>query len=841
MTEPTNTSTVLEAEPTAQQQATREAAEQYSASHIQVLKNAAHIRQNPGMYIGASNVAGMHHLLYEVVHNSVDEAMAGFCKEIVVTIHLDGSITVEDDGRGIPVEMHPTEKRSTLELVMCEVGAGGKFSKDTYKVSAGLHGMGIKAVNALSEWTEVEVRRDGKVYQQEYERGLPVSEVRVIGKSNRNGTKITFRPDPDFFHGCEWDYDTLEARLRELAFLNKGLKIRLIDQRNGKEDTFLYEGGVREFVEYLNRSEEVLHKPPVVIEDDRDNVHVEVVFQYNTGDEERLYAYVNNVHTRDGGTHVSGFRSALTRTLNQYGSKEGLFKEGGPTPLGEDFREGLTAIVSVRVPHPQFESQTKVRLNNPEVEGIVTSVVNEQLSRFLEENPQAAKKIIQKVLLTAEAREAAAKAKKQLKERKNILSGGGLPGKLMDCTSRDPDECELFLVEGDSAGGSADSGRDRVFQAVLPLRGKILNVEKARLEKMLDNAEICSIISAIGTDIGEHEDVSKRRYDKIIIMTDADVDGSHIRTLLLTFLYRQMKNLVKEGHVYLAQPPLYKVIHRKQTRYVQTNEAMERELMDRGLKGAKVVSLDGREPPLAVEGERLRQLTDILSALENALRILEQRGLTLETLLSHARDGQLPRYRIFHIGQEHWFYSPGEVTEFCQRQVGGEAAGGEASPSEASAKNGSGNGQPTQLDVQDLHEVPAIVRGLQRLAEFGLGPETLIPPRAVAGLEPPPRFQIEVGNEETKRPLQHLRELVPEIRKLGERGLNITRFKGLGEMDAEELWATTLDPARRTLIKVTLEDAFKADELFRILMGDKVEPRREFIEKHALEVRNLDI
>ncbi|MCS6978387.1 MAG: DNA gyrase subunit B [Gemmatales bacterium] len=835
------TSTVLEAEPTAQQQATREAAEQYGASHIQVLKNAAHIRQNPGMYIGASNVAGMHHLLYEVVHNSVDEAMAGFCKEIVVTIHLDGSITVEDDGRGIPVEMHPTEKRSTLELVMCEVGAGGKFSKDTYKVSAGLHGMGIKAVNALSEWTEVEVRRDGKVYQQEYERGLPVSEVRVIGKSNRNGTKITFRPDPEFFHDAAWDYDTLEARLRELAFLNKGLKIHLIDQRTGKEDTFLYEGGVREFVEYLNRNEEVLHKPPVVIEDDRDNVHVEVVFQYNAGEEERLYAYVNNVHTRDGGTHVSGFRSALTRTLNQYGSKEGLFKEGGPTPQGEDFREGLTAIVSVRVPHPQFESQTKVRLNNPEVEGIVASTVNEHLARFLEENPQAARKIIQKVLLTAEAREAAAKAKKQLKERKNILSGGGLPGKLMDCTSRDPDECELFLVEGDSAGGSADSGRDRVYQAVLPLRGKILNVEKARLEKMLDNSEICSMISAIGTDIGENEDVSKRRYDKIIIMTDADVDGSHIRTLLLTFLYRQMKNLVKEGHVYLAQPPLYRIVQRKQVRYVQTNEAMQRELMDRGLKGARLVSLDGREPPLRLDGDRLRQLTDVLAALENALHILEQRGLTLEMLLANARNGQLPRYRIFHIGKEHWFYTPTEVTEFCQRQVGGEAGGMEGTAAEAPAKNGSGNGQVTQLDVQDLHEVPAIARGLQRLAEFGLGPDALIPPKAVAGLEPPPRFQIEIENEETKRPLQHLRELVPEIRKLGERGMNITRFKGLGEMDPEELWATTLDPARRTLVKVTLEDAFKADELFRILMGDKVEPRREFIEKHALEVRNLDI
>jgi len=818
--------TTLEPSNTAQQQHTRDAASHYGASNIQVLKNAAHIRQNPGMYIGASNLAGMHHLLYEVVHNSVDEAMAGYCKHIHVTVNVDGSITVEDDGRGIPVEMHPTEKRSTLELVMCEVGAGGKFSKDTYKVSAGLHGMGIKAVNALSEWTDVEVRRDGKIYQQEYERGAPTSEVRTIGKSDRNGTKITFRPDPEFFHDSQFDYDTLEGRLRELAFLNRGVSIKLRDERTGKEDVFLYEGGVREFVEYLNRNEDVLHKPPIVIEDDRDNVHVEVVFQYNAGDEERLYAYVNNVHTRDGGTHVSGFRGALTRTINQYGSKEGLFKENGPTLQGDDFREGLTAIISVRVPHPQFESQTKVRLNNPEVEGIVTSVVNEQLSRFLEENPAAAKKIVQKVLLTAEAREAAAKAKKQLKDRKNILSGGGLPGKLMDCTSRDPGECELFLVEGDSAGGSADGGRDRVFQAVLPLRGKILNVEKARVEKMLDNNEICSMISAIGTDIGEQEDVSKRRYDKIIIMTDADVDGSHIRTLLLTFLYRQMRNLVKEGHVYLAQPPLYRVIQRKTTRYVQTNEAMNRELMDRGLQGTKLTSLNGQAPALVLEGDRLRQLSDLLASIENSLMILERRGLTLQILQQHARGHLLPSYRVFKAGKEHWFFTPAEVTAFCESQAAPQA--------EESA-----NGHADRLEVQELHEVRSLTRALEKLREFGLEAEALLPPKSVAGLEPPPRFQLQGGDSTHK--LQHLRELVPTIRKIGEKGLAITRFKGLGEMNPDELWETTLDPAKRTLLKVRLEDAFKADELFRILMGDKVEPRREFIEKHALEVRNLDV
>jgi DNA gyrase subunit B len=812
---------LAEPETTAQEQATRNAADQYGASNIQVLKNAAHIRQNPGMYIGASNVAGMHHLLYEVVHNSVDEAMAGYCRNIQVKVNVDGSITVEDDGRGIPVEMHPTEKRSTLELVMCEVGAGGKFSKDTYKVSAGLHGMGIKAVNALSEWTDVEVRRDGNVYQQEYERGAPTSDVRIIGKSKRNGTKITFHPDTEFFHGAEFDYDTLEGRLRELAFLNKGVRIELSDARTGKEDVFQYEGGVREFVEYLNRDETELHKP-IIMEEDRENVHVEVVFQYNAGDEERLYAYVNNVHTRDGGTHVSGFRSALTRSINQYGTKENLFKENGPTLQGDDFREGLTAIVSVRVPHPQFESQTKVRLNNPEVEGIVTSVVNEQLGRALEENPQAAKRIVQKVLLTAEAREAAAKAKKQLKDRKNILSGGGLPGKLMDCTNRDRDECELFLVEGDSAGGTADGGRDRMFQAILPLRGKILNVEKARVEKMLDNGEICSMISAIGTDIGEQEDVSKRRYDKIIIMTDADVDGSHIRTLLLTFLYRQMRNLVKEGHVYLAQPPLYRVVQRKATRYVQTNEAMYRELTDRGLKGTKLVSSGA-----AIEGERLQQLTEILGPLEQTLQILERRGLSLTILLQRARGNLLPQYRVLTAGQEHWFFTPAEVTAFCQSRA---TPGG---PDETA------NGQHANVEVQELHEVRGISRGLDKLRELGLEADALLPPKPVAGQEPPPRFHLE--HDDTKKTLHHLRDLVPEIRKLGEKGMSITRFKGLGEMNSDEIWETTLDPAKRTLLKVRLEDGVKADDMFRILMGDKVEPRREFIEKHALEVRDLDV
>jgi DNA gyrase subunit B len=840
---------LLDAPPTAEEQATTAAAEHYRAENIQVLKNAAHVRQNPGMYIGDVGSRGLHHLVYEVIHNSVDEAMAGFCKNINVTIKVDESISIDDDGRGIPVEMHPTEKRPTLELVMTEVGAGGKFRKDTYKVSAGLHGIGVKAVNALSEWTEVEVRRDGKVYQQEYERGratTPVEERQgVVAK--RNGTKITFCPDPEVFHDTRFNYDTLESRLRELAFLNKGIAISLTDERDKRGEKFRYDGGIQEYVEYMNRDETALHKC-IYIEADRDDVHVEVAFQYNAGEEERVYSYVNNVHTPVGGTHLSGFRSALTRTINHYGSKEGLIKEN-LTPIGEDFREGLTAIISVRVAHPQFESQTKIRLNNPEVEGIVTSVVNEHLSRFLEENPAPAKKIVQKILLTAEAREAAAKAKKQLKDRKTILSGNGLPGKLMDCTSKNRDECELFLVEGDSAGGSADGGRERMYQAILPLRGKILNVEKARIEKMLDNTEICNMISAIGTDIGPEEDIDKRNYDKIIVLTDADVDGSHIRTLLLTFLYRQMPKLVGAGHVYLAQPPLFRVIHKKHTRYVQTNEEMARELLDRGLQPAKLLKTPTdaagksptEKPPQGAsaapvfEGGRLRQLVDILLSLDNALQILDRRGLSLDTLLAHAKGPQLPQFRVFLEGQQHWFHHLADVDAFCKAEYA--KRGQELLV--ASGATEAGNGQQPALDRQDLHEVKSIMKGLKALHDLGLEPECLLPPKSVAGQEPLPRFKLE--HDEQVRPLPSLRELAPEVRRLGEKGMNITRFKGLGEMNPDELWDTTLDPARRTLLRVRLEDAARADEMFRILMGDKVEPRREFIEKHALEVRSLDV
>jgi DNA gyrase subunit B len=663
---------------------------EYKSENVQIFRDTAHIRQRPGMYIGDTSHKGLHQLVYELVYNSVDEALAGHCHLILVKINVDGSLSVSDDGRGIPVDLHPEAQRPTLEVVMTTVGAGAKFDKNTYKVSAGLHGIGAKAVTALSEWVEAEIRRDGKVYKQEYERGKPITDVTEIGITGapsaapgtarpaaavrRTGTRVTFKPDPEVFKDATFDYDTLEVRLRELAFLNKGLAIKLTDERSGKEELFQYAGGIAEFVEYLNRMADVLHKP-VYLDKTLEGVRVEVALQYTTDDEERVRCYANNAYNSVGGTHLSGFRAALTRVLNAYGSKENFFKN--VTPIGEDFREGLTAIVSVQVPEPQLEAQTKIRLNNPEVEGIVASAVHEHLSTYLEENPKDAQKILKKVTLAAEAREAAAKAKKALKDRKTILNSGGLPGKLYDCT-RGGDDTELFLVEGQSAGGSAESGRNRMFQAILPLRGKVLNVEKARLEKVLGNEEICNLISAVGIDIGNSEDVSKRRYGKVVILTDADVDGQHIRTLLLTFFYRQMRKMIEDGHIFVARPPLFKVTHRKSVRYVQSMDEMNRELRDRGLAGTRFTVLPppeesgvrsaesgapgteggpsgGEAPgasappsapraPAVFEGEQLAKLVQVLNEMEEPLQILERRGLSLRSFLAKAGPAGLPVY-----------------------------------------------------------------------------------------------------------------------------------------------------------------------------------------------------
>jgi DNA gyrase subunit B len=821
------------------------ASEAYGVDTVKVLRDAAHIRERPGMYIGDTGPKGLHHLVYELVYNSVDEALAGHCRNIHVKIDPEGAISVADDGRGIPVDVHPETGKSTLELVLTTLGAGAKFDKSAYKTSAGLHGMGAKAVNALAEWTEAEVRRGGKVYLQEYERGHATTPVKELGASpgNRSGTKVTFKPDPVIFHEATFDFDTLEMHLRELAYLNKGLRIKLTDERIGKEETFYAEGGVSEFVEYLNLTEDAVHK--VIYIDRRiEDVNVEVALQYTTGDEERVRCYANNAYNPGGGTHMSGFRSALTRVLNTYGTKENQFKN--VTPTGEDFREGLTAVVSVQVPEPQFESQTKIRLNNPEVDGYVTSVIYESLTKYMEENPKEAQKIMKKVVLAAEAREAAAKAKKALKDRKSILSGGGLPGKLMDCTTRDRDESELFLVEGGSAGGSADNGRNRHTQAILPLRGKVLNVEKARVEKVLNNEEICSLISAIGIDIGNTEDLEKLRYGKIIILTDADVDGQHIRTLLLTFFYRQMRRLIGAKRVYVARPPLYKVEQKKHTRYVQTIAEMNRELLDRGLDGTKlrVMPADGEavedaKTPAAIETDRLRQLMELLDELEHSLLIMERRGLSIPTLLAQIKEGKLPSYRITLGSQVHWRFTIEEVDAFRQKQLD---EGRQLIVADDTAKgtNGNGNGHGEIFSVQELHEVKRVNAGLARLAEQRLKPTDLIPVPRVAGREPATRFILEA--EGKQQILPHLRELVGEVRKLGERGIKVTRFKGLGEMDGDELWETTLDPAKRTLVQVQIDEASElaVDEMFRTLMGEKVEPRREFIQKHALEVKDID-
>jgi DNA gyrase subunit B len=823
---------------TTEEQATAKASEDYVGESVQIFKDTAHIRQRPGMYIGDTSTKGLHHLVYELVYNSVDEALAGHARHIEVTVGVDHSLSVRDDGRGIPVEEHPEAKRPTLEVVMTTVGAGAKFDKNTYKVSAGLHGIGAKAVTALSEWVEAEVRRNGKVYVQEYERGHPITPVKERGAATRTGTTIKFKPDPEIFHDATFDYSTLEVRLRELAFLNKGLAITLRDERSGKSETFKYDGGIAEFVEYLNRTEEPVNKP-IYIEKTESEVRVEVALQYTGGDEERVRCYANNAFNSMGGTHLSGLRTALTRTIGAYGTKENLFK-GELKPVGEDFREGLTAVISVQVPEPQLEAQTKVRLNNPEVEGIVASVVSEQLAKYLEENPKEAQKIARKVSLAAEAREAAAKARKALKDRKSILSGGGLPGKLFDCTTRNREESELFLVEGDSAGGSAESGRNREFQAILPLRGKPLNVEKARLENMLNNQEITSLISAIGIDIGNNDDenVKRLRYDKVIVMTDADVDGQHIRTLLLTFFYRQMPRLVAEGHIYVARPPLYKVAEKKHVRFVATAEEMQRELMERGLKGTKLrIMPAGAGESRIVEGEALTNLTKLTAKLEDALQTLERRGLNLASLLARTNERGVPVFRVQLGGREEWLHTDEEVDAFKQREearLGHELVVGEATPGTG---NGT-NGHAEAFYVQELHEVREINRSLDELKKDGLLASDLIPAPRVAGREPPLRLVLENGGQEWK--LAHLRDLVADVRKLGERGRTITRFKGLGEMDPEELWETTLDPEKRTLLQVQLDDALKADEMFRTLMGEKVEPRRDFITKYALEVKEID-
>lgn len=822
---------------------------QYGADQIKALSNIDGIRTRPAMYIGDTGPRGLHHLVYEVVDNSIDEALSGFGKLITVQINLDGSITSTDEGRGIPVGPMPDQgNKPALEVVLTSTHAGGKFDRQGgyAKGTGGLHGVGIKAVNALSEWLEVEVRREGHVWQMEFSRGLVTSQLRRLGTSNETGTRMTFKPDTEIFPDTKFSFDTLQKRLQELAFLNPGVKLRITDERTGQTEDHCYEGGLREFVSYLNRTETPLIPEVIMISGDVESTHVDLALQYNDGYNENVRCFTNNnIPNPDGGTHLSGFRSAMTRALNNYGKKENLFKDVEPT--GDDFREGLTAVINVNIPDPQFQSQNKTKLLNVEVESAVSSVTYDVLTKYLEEHPANAKRICQKASLAAEAREAARKQREMVR-RKGALTSGGLPEKLRDCRSRELDATELYLVEGDSAGGSADTGRDSNLQAILPLRGKILNVEKAQLVKILDNAEIANLFKAVGIPpMAELEDVTKRRYGKIILMTDADIDGSHIRTLLLTFIFRHMRALIEHGCIYIAQPPLYKVTQRNKTRYVQTHERMVTELITLGMNGSHVVFPNGDQ----LGGEHLEKVIKLMQRLEEPFELLERRGVTLKYL--HARAGtndKLPEYRVFLGKQEQWFFDKEQVREFVQAEekrlgrelsMAGPVATPVQPPDPAVVAPGAAPApavREEQLQIIDLHEIRSINQVLGDLKGYGITLPDLYPPGARDGET---FYPFRIVQEDHSLKMTCLRELLPQLRDLGERGMKVTRFKGLGEMDAEELWDTTMNPKERTLLKVTMEDAVAADEMFRVLMGDAVEPRREFIEKHALDVKDLDV
>lgn len=821
---------------------------EYGADDIRHLKGIEGIRKRPAMYIGDTEHFGLHHLVFEVVDNSIDEAVNGHATTIKVKVNADGSVSISDNGRGIPVAVSKgdEENRTALEIVLTEIHAGGKFDRDSgYKTgTGGLHGVGITAVNAVSEWLEAEIRRDKVVYQMEFEKGVRTSELKQVGKSERTGTKLTFKPDAEIFSDVKFSYDTLQRRLQELAFLTPGVKIQLIDERSDQKEEFYSEEGIAEFVSHLNRTQNAIIPEVVRLQgelpagDGHGMVQVDVALQHNDGYTENVRCFANNIHNPDGGTHESGFRGALTRSMNNYGKKENLYKD--TTPAGEDFREGLTAIISVRVPDPKFESQTKVKLANNDVEGIVSSVVYDGLLKFFEENPAVAKKMAQKAQNAAEAREAARKSREMVR-RKGALTTGGLPEKLRDCRSRELDITELYLVEGDSAGGSADTGRDSNTQAILPLRGKILNVEKAQLVKILDNNEIANIYKAVGLSpaaAAEDLDISKRRYGKIIVMTDADVDGSHIRTLLLTFIFRHMKELLKQGHIYIAQPPLYRVVQRSKTRYVQTHEEMMTELIELGLNGAEVIM---HEDDAVFEGEHLRTLVSLIGGLEEPFVTLERRGIELKTLEKHAQNGSLPRFRIMVAGEETWFQKRQDLENYLDEQK--QKRGGEdfevADDENSIDSNGAGDTKDDlKLQILDLHEVRDINKALAKLKDYGVEINDL---QSAGTRNGEPYHPFGVRSDDSTIPLGSLRDLPPTLRKMGEKGLKLTRFKGLGEMNPDELFETSMDPDNRILMQVTMDDAAAADEIFRVLMGDQVEPRREFIEQHALEVTDLDV
>ena len=829
------------------------AAEDYGAKSIQVLEGMEAVRKRPAMYIGDTSTRGLHHLVYEVVDNSVDEALVGHSDRIDVVIHSNNAVSVTDNGRGIPVDIHKGEKKPAVEVVLTMLHAGGKFDKKTYKVSGGLHGVGVSVVNALSEWLEVEVRRDGKVYHMRFERGKTVGKLTVVGKSKSTGTKVTFKADKDIFNiPIDYSYDILSNRLRELAFLNKGLTITLKDERGGKEkeQEFRFTGGIVSFVQELNKNKAPVHPKVIYFEKEKDHIQVEIAMQYNDAYAESIFSFVNNINTTEGGTHVSGFKAALTRCVNQYCKGKNLLKDD-VSVQGEDIREGLTVVISCKVPNPQFEGQTKTKLGNSEVEGLVESIVNEGLGKFFEENSSIANKIIEKAILAAKAREAARKAR-DLTRRKGALDSGSLPGKLADCQESDPALCEVYLVEGDSAGGSAKQGRDRRFQAILPLKGKILNVEKARLHKVLSNDEICTVINALGTGIGEEFNIEKLRYHKILIMCDADVDGSHIRTLLLTFFFRQMHQLVERGHIYIAQPPLYKIKRGKREEYIETEEQMNDLLLELGSEGSTLIRLKDKQK---IVDKKLLELLKLLVSLDKMAVGVEKRGVQLSKYIGliDKKTKKLPIYRVKVEGEDQFLYNDEELAEVIRRYEKWKKK--DVDLSEAQKNNKSVLHK--ELDLVEFYESDELLETVKAIEKLGIDIEDYAPE---PGEEKPAKktakgkpagskkevfkkrmlYKIEAKDEQDVY-VGSLTELFKHVQAQGKMGMLIQRYKGLGEMNPEQLWETTMDPEKRTVLKVTLEDAVEADKTFTTLMGDEVEPRREFIHKYAREVRNLDI
>lgn len=805
------------------------AASEYTSDQIKVLEGLEAVRKRPGMYIGDTYDRGYHHLVYEVLDNSIDEALAGHCDKITVTIHVDGSCSVEDSGRGIPTGIHSTEGVSGVQVVMTKLHAGGKFEHDAYKVSGGLHGVGVSVVNALSEWLKVEVRQKGKKFAMEFRRGDPVAPLKEIGTSDETGTTVRFYPDEQIFPDVEgFNIETLTHRARELAFLNAGLKILLVEEVSGKIQEFFFEGGIRSFVKHVNRSKSPLFPEPVFIKGEESKTEVEVALQYNQEYQENTFTYVNNINTHEGGTHLVGFKAALTRSINNYAVKAGLLKKDEAIE-GDDCREGLTAVISVRVPDPQFEGQTKTKLGNSEVKGIVQGVVGQKLTEFLEENPGVAKTIIMKSLEASRAREAARKAR-DLVRRKGALDSAALPGKLADCQSESPEECELYIVEGDSAGGSAKQGRDKKFQAILPLRGKILNVEKARFDKMLAFEEIRTLITALGTGIGsENFDVSRLRYHKVIVMTDADVDGSHIRTLLLTFFYRQMGELIARGHLYIAQPPLYRIKRGKTERYLRDESEFAELIIGESIEGTKVVSSDG----IVTDGLALKRQLLNLKRVDSMLEPFNIERKDPRVILEFAR-AQVADQSIFESTEKLEKLSKDLQNEIQRRFVGA------VETRIASKKTESGEERSIVVRTSrkgaarttNLNHTLWVRAGFQRL-------QKLLEESLKIGVAP---FKIleETDGKEIASCVD-LDDLVKYYDERGRKGTSITRYKGLGEMNPEQLWTTTMDPAHRTLLQVRVEDAIDADEIFSCLMGDEVEPRRKFIEDNALKIRNLDV